>query len=128
MIYGGFWVRLMAHNIDLMILLPVYYLLGFLIDTNKTLFLVCGCVTLLYEIGFTTSKWQGTPGKKMMHLQVTDKHQNKLSLGKAVFRTFTKALTMLTLFIGYAMIAFHPAKKGLHDRIVGTTVLFKKGF
>lgn len=126
--YGGFWVRLMAHNIDLIILLPVYYLIGLLIGSNQLLFWVCASITLLYEIIFTAGNWQGTPGKKIMHLQVVDNNQKRISATKSALRTASKAITILTLFIGYAMIVLHPRKKGLHDLLAGTTVILKKGF
>lgn len=127
MAYGGFWVRLMAHNIDLLLLLPLYYLVGIFIESDRLLIWLCLDLTLAYEIIFTISKWQGTPGKKYMHLKVVDDYNEKLTLSRAIVRTFMKGFGILTLFIGYAMILFHPRRKGLHDRIAGTTVIFEKG-
>lgn len=127
MTYAGFWVRLMAHNIDLMVLLPMYYLVGVFVESDRVLILICTLITLSYEIGFTTSKWQGTPGKKYMHLKVVNANHERISIASSVLRTIIKAASLLTLFIGYAIIAFHPRKQALHDQIARTTVKLEKG-
>lgn len=124
-VFAGFWIRLMAHNIDLMFLLPVFYLLSFLTPSNTQLYLLCGITAICYEVGFTGSKWGGTPGKQMLKIRVTIAPHENLSLLRSFLRTVLKLLSVFTLFIGYAVIAFHPKKRGLHDIIVGSNVILK---
>ena len=128
MTYGGFWVRLMAHNIDLIVLLPIYYLIGFLMTSDTLVLLSCLSFTWLYEVGFSVSEWQGTPGKRFMHLKVTGPSYQRMTLIRSAFRTLVKTLSLMTFFVGYAMIAFHPSRKALHDQLTGTTVISTKGF
>lgn len=124
--YAGFWTRLLAHNIDLLILLPVYYFMSFLIASNSILYLVCGGLTFGYEIGFIAGPWGATPGKKYLHIRVAREDGSSLGLATSGIRAVVKAVTVLTLFIGYALVAIHPKKKGLHDLIMNTVVIFAK--
>lgn len=124
-IFAGFWPRLMAHNIDLIILLPVFYLLSVFIKENSALYLVCGFLTLLYEVGFISSSWAATPGKRIMKIRVTNARIGVIGWPRSLARSLIKVLSIATLFIGYAVIAFHPKKKGLHDLIVHSSVIFE---
>ncbi|REE00067.1 RDD family protein [Marinoscillum furvescens] len=126
MTYAGFWPRLMAHNIDLLILLPCYYLLSFGIDSNRWLFVACSVFTLLYEILFVSSKWNATPGKRWMKLKVVDQHGQPPSPWRCAARTLIKIVSALTFFIGFLVVALHPAKRGLHDLFSNTFVIFVK--
>lgn len=125
MLRAGLWSRIMAHNIDLTILLPVFYLLGSVIESNTYLWVTCGVISVIYDAGFSMSPWMGTPGKKVMKLKVLKDSGEPLSYDQAFWRTLAKALTLLTLFIGYLMIAFTPQRKGLHDYLAGTAVFFQ---
>lgn len=120
----GFWARLMAHNIDLLILLPVYYALSFLTSSNTLLLVLCTGGTFAYEVCFTFSQWAGTPGKRMMKIKVVGQDAQRLSPWKAMLRSVYKVATVATLFIGYLIIILHPQKKGLHDMLVGSQVVF----
>lgn len=122
--YAGFWPRLMAHNVDMAILLPCYYALSYLIQSNLVLLSTCLCITLTYEIVFIHCNWHATPGKKLAHLEVVNQYGAGLSLGRSAFRTFNKLISVLTLFIGYIFIMVHPKKKGLHDLLPKTFVIF----
>lgn len=120
----GFWTRLMAHNIDLIVMLPVYYLMSFFIDSNQILIWLCLVVTYLYEVIAIASSWGGTLGKKMMKTKVTNDDLTPVSLWKSSLRAFVKAFSVLTLFIGYLTIVLHPQKKSLHDLVMKTSVIF----
>jgi uncharacterized RDD family membrane protein YckC len=80
-------------------------------------------VQWLYEALLTSSRWQGTLGKKVLNLRVTDMAGNRISFGRATGRYFGKVLSHMTMYIGYIMVAFTERKQGLHDLIAGTQVL-----
>lgn len=124
MTYASFWPRLMAHNIDLLILLPCYYLLSFAISSDRWLLASCGLLSMAYEIGFVSSKWNATPGKRWMKLKVITKEGTAPSLRKSIARTFCKLFSVLTFFIGFLFVALHPAKRSLHDLFSNTFVIF----
>jgi len=80
-------------------------------------------VTWLYYALCESSSWQGTVGKKVVGLRVTDLNGNRISFGKATGRHFGKIVSALILGIGFIMIAFTEQKQGLHDILAGTLVL-----
>jgi uncharacterized RDD family membrane protein YckC len=77
-----------------------------------------------YFIGMEASALQGTVGKKVLGLVVTDGHGNRAGLGAIVLRNIIgKTLSNLVPFyIGYIMAFFTEDKKALHDYVAGTTV------
>lgn len=126
--YVNFWPRLMAHNIDMVLLLPVYYFFGWVIPSNPVLLTTCLTFTLIYEITFITSNWRATPGKKTMGIEVVDLNGDGLTTWRSILRTVTKALTFPVLLIG-GMFALTALKKQfLHDRIARSLVIFSAKF
>jgi uncharacterized RDD family membrane protein YckC len=75
-----------------------------------------------------SSAWQGTIGKKIMGIQVTDVNGGRISLGRATIRLAVKAFLSGWFLIGYIMAFFTQRKQGLHDMIAGTLVLTKQAF
>lgn len=123
-IYAGFWPRLMAHNIDLMVLLPIYYVGSLFIVSNTFLLSLCVIFTFCYEVIFDCSDWGGTPGKKIMKIKIIDRSGKSINLKKSLIRSISKMITVGTLFIGYLVIILRPDKKGIHDLIAGSQVIF----
>lgn len=80
------------------------------------------CVMWLYEALLTSSSWQGTIGKRILHLKVTDLEGNRLSFGRATGRFFAKFVSNLACSLLYVIVAFTERKQGLHDMVVGTLV------
>ncbi len=78
---------------------------------------------LLYFPLFESSARQGTFGKQICGLAVTDTRGQRISFGRALGRYFAKFLSALVLGIGFLMVAFTPRKRGLHDLIAGTLVV-----
>lgn len=77
----------------------------------------------LYEALLTASSWQGTVGKRVLRLKVTDEAGSRISFGRATGRFFAKILSQALLWIGFIMVAFTDRKRGLHDMIAGTLVM-----
>ncbi len=67
--------------------------------------------------------WQGTVGKKILGLRVTDLNGNRVSFGRASGRFFGKIVSGFTLMIGYIMAGFTEKKQALHDMIAGCLVV-----
>ncbi len=80
----------------------------------------------LYFAGMESSARQGTIGKSMMSLRVSDLDGKRISFGHATGRFFAKIVSgMIPFLIGYLMAAFTEKKQALHDLIAGTLVLGK---
>lgn len=124
--FAGFWIRLLAHNIDLVILLPFYYLISLLITTDSLLYPLCIAVTFGYEVSFIASSWGATPGKRFLRLRVIHNDGSPVGLPASIVRALIKAITVITLFIGYLMISLHKKKKGLHDLAAATVVILNQ--
>jgi len=77
----------------------------------------------LYFAFFESSKMQGTPGKRIIGIRVTDFEGNRIAFGKATLRHFSKILSTLVFLVGFLMIGFSRKKQGLHDKIAGCLVL-----
>jgi uncharacterized RDD family membrane protein YckC len=80
----------------------------------------------LYFAGMESSARQGTIGKSVMSLRVSDLDGKRISFGHATGRFFAKIVSgMIPFLIGYLMAAFTEKKQALHDLIAGTLVLGK---
>lgn len=132
--YAGFWIRFVAVFIDGILLMVVQQAVS-LVITGDTTFANAGSpnglVTILnlvigagYAIGMESSAKQATLGKMAVGIKVGDEYGNRITVGKAVGRYFSKLLSAITLGIGFIMAAFDNRKQALHDRIVGTVVFY----
>ena len=138
--YAGFWWRFLAYLIDTMLTACVFFPLGFIlgvvivasgekpsspsmIAARLGLNGVSLLVSWLYYALCESSSWQGTVGKKIVGLRVTDLNGQRINFGKATGRHFGKILSAMILGIGFIMIAFTEQKQGLHDIMAGTLVL-----
>lgn len=121
--YATFWQRLLAHNIDLLPILGVFYLTTFLPNTDVD-FIMLGIIYVIYHSLFEMSRWKATPGKKWVKIKVMDAKQNEIHPFRILLRNAGKSFSLILFFLGFVMIIFHPKKQGLHDYIAGTMVLF----
>jgi uncharacterized RDD family membrane protein YckC len=91
-----------------------------------TVLLAMMIVTWLYYAFMESSSIQGTLGKMVLGLIVTDMHGSPISFGRASGRFFARFITgLVPLFIGYIMAGFTEKKQALHDIIAGCLVLQK---
>lgn len=141
--YAGFWVRLAAYTIDSVIvffglLFVRLFASGLLSLTEGTalggnvLFhytlkdIILYISQVLYFILFTYCTGT-TPGKRLMNLYVVGADEEKLSLLDVVYReTIGRFLCGLTVFIGYILIGVDKEKRGLHDMLCDTRVVYRK--
>ena len=150
-IYGGFWIRFLAHLVDHIILAAVAAPLFFImilpsvgriiresqqnreepspelivaIVSSVFVYILLAFVgQWLYEALLTSSSWQATIGKRVLHLKVVDEAGNRIGFGRATGRFFAKLLSSMFMCIGFIMIGFTERKTGLHDLLAGTRVL-----
>lgn len=73
-------------------------------------------------------RWKGaTPGKKFLHIKIVDsKTFEDIDSKQAITRSFGYIVSIFVLFIGFIMVAFREDKRGLHDLLAGTAVIYEK--
>jgi uncharacterized RDD family membrane protein YckC len=118
--FGGFWIRVAALIVDNIVLAVPYYLL---LHTFGRLGLLGLLGMVLYFPLMDSSSAQGTIGKIVFSLKVTDTSYRRISFLRAFGRYLARLLSSLLLGLGCLMVAFTPQKRGLHDYIAGTVVL-----
>lgn len=153
--YAGFWLRFVALLIDtfcqgcilIILIIPVVILSGAgallsrvgsgddISDDVATLVglgfvgafvLVTLLIGWLYYALSESSSWQGTIGKKLLGLYVTDISGQPVSFGRASGRYFARIVTrLIPLCIGYIMAGFTEKKQAVHDMIASCLVLRK---
>lgn len=79
-------------------------------------------IGLAYVV-FFLRRFNATPGKMALSLQVVRPDGSKLSVGRIIGRYFAELLSGMILLIGYIMAAFDEERRTLHDRICDTRVI-----
>ena len=79
-------------------------------------------VWIIYCAIMESSSYQGTFGKIIIGIKVTDKYGNRLSLGKSITRNLTKVISYLIIGLGFIWVLFNKEKRGWHDMIAKTYV------
>jgi len=138
--YAGFWWRVLAYIIDSLIMSAIFFPLGMIIGVgmaasgdngnspvlplvNLGLNGVSIIAGWLYHAFMESSSWQGTIGKKILGLRVTDIDGNRISFARATGRYFGMIVSGMICLIGFIMVAFTEKKQGLHDMMASTLVL-----
>jgi len=144
---AGFWRRLGAYGIDtvpivFLIATAFYLFLGFdqtwrayraephnlqahalfLAERNRirdSAFLVW----LIYSTVMEASAFQGTVGKRVMHILVVGSDGGRLTLRRSVGRNLAKLLSYVPFCLGFVWVAFSKQKRGWHDMIARTDVI-----
>ena len=151
--YAGFWLRVVAALIDSVVmsvalgvlLVPLFFLSGTaamieglaehhgqpdpgaIISLVAMVFVLASVSVLgqwLYHAYLESGEKQGTYGKQVMGLYVTDLLGQPITFGRASGRFFAKIVTgMIPLGIGYIMAGFTERRQALHDMIASCLVL-----
>jgi uncharacterized RDD family membrane protein YckC len=159
--YAGFWLRFIAFLIDLILLfIPFTVIVGFLAvgmglsvaveqvqpgESLEALTALLGsgfilAVLLVMIVGsglyfalFECSPWQGSPGKKILGLYVTDTAGKRISFGRASGRFFAgkfvalgvPGLGIIYFILSCIFVGLTPRKQALHDMIADCLVMRK---
>lgn len=134
--------RLKAAAIDLgvLLLLNAFFTgIGTLVSSMATknpdggtyvLYIAGGGITfvgivaqLVYLFRADHSHRQGTPGKAIMDIMVTDLQGYRLSWSRSFLRTFCKLLIIPTFGLSFAVLLFNPRRQALHDLLAGSVVV-----
>ena len=71
-------------------------------------------------------KWRGaTPGKRFANIKIVDaKTFRGIDNKQAITRSFGYLVSTFTFLIGFLMVLFREDKRGLHDLLAGTAVIY----
>lgn len=127
-------VRLLAIIIDYFIVFAIYCVLAtvavLFINERETRIMVALAALaiiplgkMIYSIVTEASIRQGTYGKVLMGLKVTDESGLPISLGRSITRNLSKLLCVATLGLGYVFGFFDKRQQCIHDKIAGTLVI-----
>lgn len=119
--YSGFFERLFARCIDLLITAAVGYLLYRLFGL-VTAVLIAFLFGLAVRI-ITTYYWGGTFGKLLFGVRVVSRCTIRLLLLQVVIRELFRYVSLLFLFLGYFTVIFNRRKKAWHDMAACTAVI-----
>lgn len=146
---AGFWRRMVAGSIDLLLVgllfglldLVVSLLLGrplprlaqlgpdYLLDVaaNGDALAIAGLLLaavlmFAYFLLFHSVLGQ-TPGKRLLHLRLIDGYGETPSLGRSIIRSLGYLPSLLLAFCGFLWIGFDREKRALHDWLADTYVI-----
>ena len=144
--YAGFWIRLVARVIDLVLILAAFRLFLLLDrmgaeaglwkptgfpdgigfgrfspdDAVRAVFFLC--FPVFYYV-FLHGAYGQTFGKMAVRIRVLSEDGSRIDYRRAFLRWLGYLLCDLTLDIGYLWAAFDPRKQGLHDKVCRTIVV-----
>lgn len=138
---AGFFIRLAAYLIDALIVGAVLLLVGtpvwfmqlsmgdhaifkdILFEYNIFDILKYLLVSAYFIVMTYTS--ERTVGKMLMKIRVKSELSEKLTFSQVVFREVIGKYLSGILYIGYIMIGISDKKKGLHDKLADTRVVYE---
>ncbi len=144
--FAGFWKRFAAYLIDIFVLSPITVLFWFVSglvsggmlnlaiqkDLPASVAIIISSIfqqvlsiiiCWLYYAIMESSTLQGTLGKKLLGIKVTDLSGKPIGFGKASGRFFGKTISSLILGVGFLLAAFTEKKQALHDMLAGCLVV-----
>lgn len=150
--YAGFWWRFLAYIIDNIIvsfaswivLLPIMGIFGIslysmaesgydledspvmwgsIVSMYTSIFFVSIIINWLYYAIMESTKSQGTVGKLILKIKVTDYNYERITFGRATGRFFGKFISQFILLIGFIMAGFTERKQALHDMMASCYVI-----
>jgi uncharacterized RDD family membrane protein YckC len=136
--YAGFVTRVVALGIDALVIDGIAILAGGAVNLIASLFGHHGSLNLMealfgaaawvawsavYFVTFWTLTGQ-TPGDRVLGIRVVSARGEKLSLRQALRRAGGLALAILPLGAGLLPILTDDRRRGLHDRIAATVVVW----
>jgi uncharacterized RDD family membrane protein YckC len=136
---AGLATRVIAFAADAIVIDVVVWLVGGIVAVTasalgvtqvvQTLLLAGGAViALLWASGYFVFFWATTgqtPGDRIMRIRVRRAAEDRpLSVRRSIVRFVGAILAALPFFLGYAMILFDAQRRGLHDRMAHSVVVY----
>ncbi len=140
--YAGFWERFVAFIIDILILLffcggvvliytPIIQEIldweteshGLDLIVSLVIFSQNLIVVFLYYTVFVSSDLQGTLGKYVVGLKITDYKGERITFFRAMVRFFANIFSLGLVLIGCLMVLWTRKKQALHDKVARTNVI-----
>lgn len=145
-IFAGFWIRLGAKVLDMIIMMLLFVPAGLwlLLNTLRPrtgsgptiiyrepsitlqLLIQLGALALIlaYQT-FFIGKFGATIGKMACDLRVVAPDSTRITYARAAGRALAELLSLLVLLVGYVIAAFDPEKRALHNHMCSTRVVHK---
>ncbi|HEY1735753.1 MAG TPA: RDD family protein [Methylovirgula sp.] len=146
--FAGFWIRVLAYLIDYVIINIVVIVIsgavGLLIGViaalshqsgdQSTFTALVGAigvsvailVVVIYYVKFNAGPWQATPGKRVTGIHIITVSGEPVSGWLAFGRYLAYMLSALPLCIGFMVVGWNEEKKGFHDMLCNTRVIYGK--
>jgi uncharacterized RDD family membrane protein YckC len=132
--FASFDQRLLASVIDYFILFLIYIILilisfAFIKDqmgrvgTALVFLPVIPIFKFIYGVFAEASEKQGTIGKRLLAIKVTDMGGNRIGARTSFLRNIAKVLSVAPVFTGYLYSFLNKKQQCLHDVAAGTLVI-----
>jgi uncharacterized RDD family membrane protein YckC len=141
LVYAGRLERLLAYLIDTIILVVPAMYFASILHGDAIATPLCFLASMAYYTYFTASRWQATPGKRLLGIYIirTDNRMLTYRDGAERFLAFmlpslpmyasfipanvAPGLSLTLSIVWFASILYTEERVGLHDRICHTRVL-----
>lgn len=132
--FAGFDQRLLASALDWFFIAGVCIVIAFIgslfVGNKETrlyiaigLLLVIPVVKIIYHMIMECTAKQGTYGKQLLKIKVSDMQGNRIGFMRSVSRNVLKIISVLPFFIGYIFSFFNKQQQCMHDMLAGTLVI-----
>ena len=138
--YAGLVTRTIAFAIDIAIIDAAALITGGIValglsalklpdDVQVVLAAVGAALALVWGIGYFAWFWSAagqTPGDRVLGLQVLRADTGRpIHMSRAIARVGALVLSAIPFCAGFVMILFDDQRRALHDRLVGTVVVYR---
>ncbi len=121
---AGFWIRLAALLLDLLIVAMICSLLSEMFSSGSHIRIKADLLPSLALYGVLMWKLRGsTVGGIVCGLKVIRLDDRPIDWGTAIVRALSCFLSLFVLGFGFSWVAFDEQRQSWHDKIAGTTVV-----